>query len=137
MKSVLRSLGAVLAGFITASLLMTLVECLNGRVLYPGLAKAAEGLKDREAIRAVFASAPMGALFVVIFGWALGSFVGGWVAAKLGKPAGMRSALILGALLTLLGITNNLMLPPPMWFWAASLAMLLPGAYLGARVAAR
>jgi hypothetical protein len=41
----------------------------------------------------------------------------------------------LGVLLTLAGVANNLMLPPPLWFWIASLIVLLPAAYLGARLA--
>ena len=38
---ILRSIGAVVAGFVAASIVMMIVESLNGRVFYPGLAKAA------------------------------------------------------------------------------------------------
>lgn len=40
---------------------------------------------------------------------------------------------MLGVLLTLAGVANNLMVPPPLWFWFASLVVLLPSAYAGAR----
>jgi len=134
MRSALRSLAAVLAGFITASIVMMLVESINGRVLYPGLAKAAEGVKDREAMRALFAAAPVGALLVVIGGWTLGSFIGGWVAARLAGRATTGHALVLGVLLMLAGLANNLMLPPPLWFWIVSMVVFLPAAYAGARL---
>jgi hypothetical protein len=135
MRSALRSFAAVVAGFVAASIVMMIVETINGRVLYPGLAKAAEGLKDPEAIRAVLANAPVGAFLVVIAGWILGGVAGGWLTGRLAARAATGHGLALGALLTLAGVANNLMIPPPIWFWIASVVVLLPAAYLGARLA--
>ncbi len=135
MRSALRSIAAIILGFIVASIVMMIVEAINGRVLHPDLAKASEGLKDREAIRALLASAPVTAFIVVIVGWILGSLAGGWVAARVAGRASVGHGIVLGALLTLAGIANNLMLPPPLWFWIASLIVFIPGAYLGARLA--
>ena len=131
---VLRSVLAVVVGFVVASLVMMAIEALNGHYLYPELGKAAEGLTDREAIRSLMASAPVGAFLVVIFGWALGSFVGGLVAAWIAGRAAVGHALVLGALLTVAGIANNLMVPPPAWFWIMSLVILIPAAYAGSRL---
>ena len=135
MRSALRSIAAVVAGFIAASIVMMIVETLNSRVLYPGLAKAAEGMTDREAIRALLATAPVGAMLVVIAGWILGGVAGGWVVARLAKRSTAAHGLALGALLTLAGVANNVMIPPPLWFWIASVLVLMPAAYLGARLA--
>jgi hypothetical protein len=135
MRSALRSIAAVVVGFIAASIVMMIVETINGHVLYPELGKAAQGLKDPEAIRALMAKAPVGAFVIVLVGWLLGSLVGGWTAARLAGRATIGHGLVLGALLTLAGVANNLMLPPPFWFWVASLVVLLPAAYLGARLA--
>jgi len=129
---VLRSVLAVIAGLIVASVLMMGVEFVNGHHIYPELGHAAEGLTDPEQIRAVLATAPTGAFLVVIIGWILGSFAGGFVAAKIAKA--LRVAIITGVLLTLLGILNNLMLPPPSWFWI-SVIVFLPAAWLGGRTA--
>jgi hypothetical protein len=134
---VLKSIGAVIAGFVAASVVMMIVESINGRVLYPGLAKAAEGVTDREAIRAIFAGAPFGSLLVVIAGWVLGSVVGGWLTARLAGRSGVTHAIVLGVLLTCAGVANNLMLPPPAWFWVASVIVFLPCTWFGARLAAR
>ena len=41
----------------------------------------------------------------------------------------------LGVLLTLAGSGNNLMLPPPVWFWVVSMLLFIPAACLGARMA--
>ena len=61
MRAALRSIAAVLAGFIAASVVMLVVETINGRLFYPELAKAAEGLTDRDAIRELLATAPRNA----------------------------------------------------------------------------
>jgi hypothetical protein len=134
---VLRSAGAIVAGFIVASIVMMIFESLNGRVLYPELAKAAQGVTDREVLRSLLASAPSGAFLVVIAGWLVGSVAGGWLAALTAGRSGQLHGLLLGLLLTLAGIANNLMLPPPLWFWIVSLIVLLPSACFGARLAAR
>jgi hypothetical protein len=67
----------------------------------------------------------------------LGSLLGGFLAAWIGWNAPVAHALVLGGLLTLAGIANNLMLPPPAWFWIPTLVVLLPAAYAGARLAPR
>jgi hypothetical protein len=137
MRSVFRSIRAVVAGFVVASVVMMTVEMINGHVLYPELGKMAEGVTDREVVRSLLATAPIGALLVVIVGWTLGSLVGGWVTARIVRRAPIGHALVLGGLLTLAGIANNLMLPPPLWFWIASLLVFLPAAYAGGRFALR
>jgi hypothetical protein len=134
-RSALRGIAAIVVGFIAASIVMMIIEAINGKVFYPELGKAAEGVTDREKLRALFATAPLGAFLVVILAWILGAFAGGWIAARLAAKATVAHGLGLGALLTLAGVANNLMLPPPLWFWFASLAVLLPAAYLGARLA--
>jgi hypothetical protein len=137
MRSALRSIAAVLAGFVVASIVMMIIETLNGHVLYPELGKAAEGVTDRERLRALLATAPIGALLVVIGGWILGGVAGGWTATRLSARRTAIHGLVVGALLTLGGIANNLMIPPPLWFWVVSLLVLMPAAYLGARLARR
>jgi hypothetical protein len=137
MGRVVRSILAVVAGFIAASAVMMLIESINGHVLYPELGKAAQGVTDREAIRALMASAPVGAFLVVLLGWVLGGVLGGFLAAWISPSAAVPHALALGGLLTLAGIANNLMLCPPTWFWVVSLLVFFPATYAGARLAPR
>ncbi len=135
MRSALRSIGAVIAGFLAASLVMMIVESLNGHVFFPEMGRAAQGVTDREQLRGLLAAAPVGALLVVIVGWVLGSFAGGWLTARLAARASVRHALVLGVLLTLAGVANNLMIPPPAWFWVLTFLAFIPAAYAGARLA--
>ena len=80
MWKVVRSIVAVIAGFVAASAVMMLTETVNGRVLYPELGKLAEGTADKDAIGALLASAPIGAFLVVLLGWVLGWF---WILSLL------------------------------------------------------
>jgi hypothetical protein len=137
MRSVFKSIAAVVAGFIVASIVMMIIEYVNGHIFYPALARAAQGVTDREQIRALFAKAPVSALFVVIVGWVLGGIAGGWTTARLAPRFTLRHALVLGALLTLAGVANNLMLPPPLWFWIASIVVFIPATHFGASLAPR
>jgi hypothetical protein len=90
---------------------------------------------DREVVRTLLARARIGAFLVVILGWILGSLAVGWIAARVAGRSGVARGLVLGVLLTLAGVANNLMVPPPLWFWFASLIVLLPSACAGARSA--
>jgi ABC-type nitrate/sulfonate/bicarbonate transport system permease component len=135
MSSTVRSILAVAAGFVVACVVMMIVESINGKVLYPELGKMAEGVTDRETIRKIFASAPVGSLLVVLCGWALGSLLGGAVATWMGRQPLYRHALIVGVLVTLGAIANNLMLPPPLWFWVVGVILPIPAAAAGGRLA--
>ena len=115
MRSALRSIAAVVVGFIAASIVMMIIETINGRVLYPELGKAAEGVTDRETLRALFAKAPLGALLVVIAGWILGGVAGGWTTGRLAARATAGHGLVLGALFTLAGVAA--IITPP-WLGA-------------------
>ncbi len=137
MRSGLRSAGSVVAGFVVASVVMMIVEFVNGHLLYPDLGNAAAGHADREDLRALLAAAPVGAFLVVLVGWILGGFAGGFVAARLAGRSPSGHGLALGVLLTLAGVANNLMFPPPLWFWIAGLVALVPAACAGARLVRR
>ena len=116
---------------------MMAVETFNGRILYPELGKQAAGVKDREEIKTIMANAPAGALIVVLIGWAIGSASGGFLATLISRKTSFVMALVLGGLLTLAGVANNLMLPPPIWFWIATFAVLLPSTCVGAKLVPR
>lgn len=134
MHAFFKGLAGVLAGFVAASAVMMAVEYTNGHVLYPEFGKAAEGIRDAQAMQALMAQVPAGMMLVVLFGWALGSFVGGALCARLAsRPA----VLVLAVLLTLAGVANNLMMPPPLWFWVLGLVALFGGTLLGTRTAQR
>lgn len=136
MRAALRSILVMLLAFVVASAIMMGVETVNGKYLYPDLAKAAAGVTNREAVRQLMATAPVGALLVVLAGWALGTLAGGLVAGRMAGRAPERHALILGVVVALAGIANNLMLLPPAWFWAAGLVVPIAAGFVAGRLVA-
>jgi hypothetical protein len=134
MRHTLRAVLAIVTAFIVATAVMMLVEAANGRFIYPELGKAAEGVTDRAEVRQLMAAAPVGALFVVLAGWFVGTVAGGFAAAKIASRAPAAHALAVGAIIALFGIANNLMIPPPAWFWVAGLLAPLAAGALTARV---
>lgn len=67
---------------------------------------------------------------------ALGTLVGAWVAALVAATQKMRFALGIGFFFLLGGIANVLMLPSPLWFTLADLALAyLPMGFLGGKLA--
>ena len=134
MKPTVRTVLAIVAGFIAATAVMMLTETANGRFIYPELGKAAEGVTDREVVRQLLAAAPVGALFVVLAGWFIGTVVGGFLAAKIASRAPAGHAIAVGVIIALAGVANNLMIPPPAWFWVAGLLAPLAAGALTARL---
>jgi len=127
-----RSLLACLAGLVLGSVVIGVVEFV-GHQIYPP--PAGIDPRDPESIRRAMETISMGALLVVLVAWAIGSVVGGLVAARLAPRQPMRCALIVGAMLLLAGIANLIMLPHPLWFSIVAVLLFLPAAWLGGRLA--
>jgi hypothetical protein len=136
MRTVLRSVLGTLLAFVVASAVMMAVETANGKVFYPELGKAAQGVTDREVVRQLMASAPVGALLVVLVGWAVGTLIGGWIAARIASRAPGGHAIVFGGIIALAGVANNLALPPPPWFWVAGLVVPIAAGFAVARMVA-
>lgn len=158
----LRNIVAVIAGFAVFCVVVVTMETANAKVFHPGFAQLAEtkdkavvqayqdshpgedisgsselALERREVVRELLAGAPISVLLVVLAGYVFGSVAGGFVTAWIGRRTPLVHGLVLGGLGTLANIGNNLMLPPPPWFWVASLIVFIPAAYVGARLAPR
>ncbi len=124
----LKRLTSVLAGCSAGIALIFLTESI-GHVLFP--MPAIIDPTNKEAIKELMANVPIAALLIVLLGAFLGGFSGGFVAAKFDANNARRNALIVGAILTLLGILNLIMIPHPAWFMAIDCVIYLSGAYLG------
>jgi hypothetical protein len=127
----LRRVLATIAGIVAGGIVIMLVEMLSHRIYPP---PPGIDVNNPEALKALMASAPPGALAAVVIAWALGSFAGGWTAAAIGKH--LIPALIVGAVLMIGGVANMMMIPHPIWMWVAGLIVFLPGAFLGGKLGA-
>ena len=128
----IRSVLAVVAGVIVAVIVVAVVQVI-GHAVYPpppGIHHA-----DSEALKNIIAQLPVGAIAFVLVGWGLGSLAGGLTAAAIAGRAQSAHALIVGCIQMAFGIHMLLMIPHPLWFVIASFAIVVPSAWLGARLA--
>jgi len=124
-----RSILAAIAGLVLGVVLIAVVEFIGHYVYLP---PADLDMTNPEAMKNLMTNAPVGALLFVILAWAVGSFGGGWLAARIAQKSHVMHSLIVGGLLMAAGIMKMLMIPHPMWFWVLGVAVYLPAAYAGA-----
>ena len=132
-KAIGRSVLAILVGAVVAVVLIAVVEALSSAIypLPPDL-----DIHDHEAMRQHIDTLPIGAFLLVLAAWAIGSFGGSWVAARLATRVRLVHGLVVGALFLLAGIMTMLTIPHPWWMWVGGILALGGCSYLGARLAA-
>jgi hypothetical protein len=120
----------LLAGFVASFVVLMLCESATS-VAYPvGNAKAI----TVDEINAVIKSMPMGAFAMLIAGYAIGAFVGGFVAVFATKQ-NLSIAIILGIGLLIATILNFTTYSHPIWVAFASCVAVVLFAWLGGRYA--
>jgi hypothetical protein len=78
---------------------------------------------------------PVGALLMVLAGWASGTVAGAWVTSRVAQRSKLLHGMITGVAFLAAGILNLREFPHPTWFWICGLVIFLPAAYVGARLA--
>ena len=128
----LRTVLAIVAGLITAMLVIFGVEAI-GLLLFP----PAAGMRlDTEAdlARLVAMSSPAAKAWLV-FGWALGSFTGAWVAARLSARHRRIAALAVASFIVAGTVMNAMVIAHPLWMNLLGIVLPVPLALLAARLA--
>ena len=128
---ILRRIGGVIAGLITAWLVVSIAEAAAHKIYPPprGL-----DMTDFNQVKQFVASLPVSALLIVLAGWLVGTFLGTWLAARISQNR--VPAYIVGGLLLAAGIANAVLIPQPIWFSIISFAVYIGMTLLGARVGA-
>lgn len=88
-------------------------------------------INDMEAIKAFTSSAPTTIFVLLVVSYALGSIVGGLVAAAIAATNKMTKAITVGGILMGLGAYNLFMIPHPVWTIIISIFLFIPCSYLG------
>jgi hypothetical protein len=125
-KSLLHSLGAIVAGF-ALTIPFALGADAAMRAFFPSAFDASGGTRDTRML-----------LSMIAYSFAFGA-LGCFVAARLAPRRPLLHALVLGciALLISLAATVSLWSTAPAWYHLASLGLVLPGAWLGGSLGAR
>ena len=122
-----RKIIAVLAGFVTANLIIILVQLVGGLIY--GMPKI-EG-RDTPALAAYVASMPTAAKLLVLFGYALGYVVAGYLMRKISKSNWIVLPGILGLLGTIGWTLNLAQIPHPIWMAVVGYLCFSPFTLLG------
>lgn len=127
-----RTILGVVVGLVVAMAVIFLVEGL-GTALWPP--PAGMDLKNEADLAHFMASASPAMKALVVSGWLLASFVGGWVAAKISRAHRVSAAIVVGIGIVLGVILNATMLPHPLWMTVLGIALPIPLAWFAARLA--
>ncbi len=128
----IRNIGALIAGIVTAFASIYLIEKL-GHTIYPPPADL--DFSDPEAIRPYIATLPIVALLFPMFAWFVGTFAGSLVANFCGDAKPYVFAGIVGGLVLAATVANLIMIPHPLWFSITSLIGIVASAWLANRLA--
>jgi hypothetical protein len=124
----MRRVLAVIVGCMVAVLVLFVGEMLSS-VLYPHPSNI--DMNNAEELKKMMESAPPISLVLVLLSAFLGAFIGGIIATVLMKTSDKIATLLVGAVLTILGILNLVMVPHPIWFIIPALLVYFVGAWAG------
>jgi hypothetical protein len=131
-----RMILAVVVALIVAIAIMMLIEMGNSMIVMP---PSQEVMKDPAALCDYMRNGPAKAYIVVLIGYFLAAFAAGFIVTKMSRreSPGLMLPVIVGAVLTLSGVANMIMLPcQPVWFEVVALLIFLPITIIGHRFAA-
>ena len=120
----------VTAGIVLALAVIRLVQGLGQRLVPP---PAGLDPSDAAAFKAAVASVPAAVLVVVLVAYAVGTFAGAWLSARI--AGGPFYAFLVGGAMTLIGAKQVISTPHPVWFTVATILVFLPSAWLASRLA--
>lgn len=131
-----RKILAVVVALIVAFGVIMIVQMLNALVVLP---PSPETMGDPAKLREYVAGLPMTAFVVVLLGYILGSFAGGYIVTKMSlrESPGISLPIVIGVILTIGGALNFFVLMPgqPIWFTTAALITYIPVSLIGHRMA--
>ncbi|MDR7099476.1 hypothetical protein J2X04_001823 [Lysobacter niabensis] len=91
-------------------------------------------LRDPQALAAHVAAAPTPVMLIVLAGWSLAAFLGGWIAARIARHH-RAAALVIGTLVVVIVLAKRMLIAYPLWMTVAGVLLPLSLAWLAARLA--
>jgi hypothetical protein len=125
----IRSVLAVIAGFVVAIVGINLVEAI-GALVAPA-ATVPPNLDDRAAMAAFLANLPWKSNAFILAAYLSGTVAGVVIAASIVPDRRSRTTWVVGGLVVFVTLVNLLMLPHPAWFSVAAFAAVVLGIVLG------
>lgn len=133
MPLVVRQLVALLAGVVSAVVVVSLSDAVVGRA-FP--LPVGTDLHDAASMRAAMEAMPAAAMLMLVAGWALAAGIGAYAAVRLAPGRAVLLGASVVAILLVATIANLFALPHPAWLWPASLVAIPAAGWIGARMGA-
>ena len=123
-----RRIAGVIAGLIATWIPVGGMEMLTHN-LYPP--PPGTDMSNFAAVKVYVGSLPPTALILVLLGWLIGTLLGTFVAARIGRS--LVTGYTVGAVLLAAGIFNAFAIPQPVWFSIVSFVIFVSMTWRGAR----
>ena len=124
----IRRVLAVIVGLIVALAVANLILFISHAVWPPPFDV---DLANPESVTTMIRTMSTGQFVVLLFSYAFGSLVAGWVMGKIARSRNPIAPLIVGILLTAFWVLFNLDFPYPTWVIIVGLFMYIPFLFLG------
>ncbi len=126
----------ILAAIVGLSAMMFTVFAVEstGHLLFPP--PPGTDVSNPEMLKALMPTLPWNALAFVVLAWAAGAFVGAVVASRITRKHHQPLAIGIGLVMIVLSATTMFMIPHPVWMMVLAVALPVPTAWLGGRIAA-
>lgn len=124
--SMLRTILAVIGGFITFFLLILAVQKI-GHLVYPPPADI--DFSDAELARNYVETLPVGAILFVGFSYMIGAFGGTVVASAIGTLKPLYFGVTIGGIVLAFTLMNFFIIPHPWWFMVAAPIAIVVASY--------
>ncbi len=126
----LRLVLGVIAGVVAGFAVVMVAELIGHQIFPPppGLDPS-----DREAVKALIPTLPIGAFVAVLIAWGLGTFAASAAALLVSRRRRLAGG-IAAAVVAAASAATLVMIPHPAWFVAAAIVVVLGGAWLADRL---
>nr|HEV7954208.1 hypothetical protein [Candidatus Acidoferrales bacterium] len=132
MISALRSISAILMGFITGFVVIVGCEFANLR-LFP--LPAGTDPEDAAAMNAALAAMPAKAMILVLVGWFIGTIGASFMAARFAGQFKSLHGMLMGLIFLGGAIMTMRQIHHPLWFWIIGIVIFFPAAIIGTSLA--
>lgn len=122
----LRDVLGAIAGIALAVLTVMVFDWIS-HMVYP--VPVDLDISSTAALADHMASAPPGALIIVVAGYFVATFDGTFIACWIGRAKPVIFAMVVGILMLVATVSNLIMIPHPMWFNIAAVAGIIIAAW--------
>lgn len=130
----MKNIFGIIGGLITAMIIFMLFEYFS-KTLFPSPKNI--DFADKIAMKSYIDALPVFAFLIILAGYAVGSFLCGFVIGTVSKTENTTLPVIAGLILTAGGISNIFMIPHPVLFSILNIIIYIPMVLFGHRIGVR